>query len=372
MKKLTVLILVSPVLWFAVGGCASEKSSNPLSPSVAGPIPGVSITPPKPLEPRDGVNIAVDQQPITLLLENAETTGVRPLTYTFEVATDTGFTNKVFVREGIAPGDAGRTALRLPDPLGAERTYYWRAHALDGANTGPDSGAAHFNIFTPIVIEKPTPREPVGNVRLASYQPKFKILNAPRSGPVGTISYVLELSDTDTFANKVAIWTFLEQPGETRFEAPHDLVPDKQYFWHVRAYDERATGPWSDTQVFRTADPPDPGPGPRLPGQPCGPPYPNQPFGVVECRRSQHSAHMDRSETVVFLREVARDLNAAGMSGGPFGILRKTSGNNCEGYSCDIICASWNIWDVLSDWDGAQAPMWGSKNGAPASTCEIQ
>ena len=206
MKKLGILSVVS-LLFVTVGGCVgAEKSSNPLSPSVAGPIPGVNITPPTPLEPRDGVNIAVDQQPLTLLLENAGTNGQRPLSYVFDVATDTGFTNKVFTREGIAPGDGGRTALRLPDPLASGRTYYWRAQALDGANTGPHSPAAHFRIFTPIVIEKPTPESPVDNVRIDSLQPEFKIGNAPRSGPVGGIRYVLELSDTDSFANKIAIW----------------------------------------------------------------------------------------------------------------------------------------------------------------------
>ncbi len=151
MKKLSTLSVVSALL---VASCVgAEKSSNPLSPSVAGPIPGVNITPPSPVEPRDGVKIAVDQQPVTLLLANAATNGERPLSYVFEVATDTGFTNKVFTREGVKPGE-GRTALRLPDPLASGRTYYWRAQAVDGANSSPVSALAFFTIFTPIVIEQ--------------------------------------------------------------------------------------------------------------------------------------------------------------------------------------------------------------------------
>ncbi len=81
---------------------------------------------------------------------------------------------------------------------------------------------------------------------------------------------------------------------------------------------------------------------------------------------------MDRTETVVFLREVARDLNAAGFSGGPMGILRKTSGNNCDGYSCDIVCNPRREgWDVLGDWDGAQAAAWIGPKDVP-DACEIQ
>jgi hypothetical protein len=374
MKKLSILSVVSALL---VASCVgAEKSSNPLSPSVAGPIPGVNITPPSPVEPRDGIKIAVDQQPVTLLLENAATNGERPLSYVFEVATDTGFTNKVFMREGVTPGE-GRTALRLPDPLASGRTYYWRAQAVDGANSSPVSALAFFTIFTPIVIDKPRLEFPVNNVRLDDFQPEFRISNAPRSGPVGAINYVLELSDSDSFVNKVAIWTFREEPGRTTFNSPHPLVGDKQFFWHVHAYDTNtnASGPWSDAQVFRTAVPvviPSPG-GAGGPGTPCGPPYPNQPFGIVQCRRSQYG-HMSDAEIVSFLSGVAKDLNAAGISGGPFGILTKTSGHNCGGYSCDFICNTRGEgWDVLIDAEGAQTPIWGTPKGYPSDrTCKIQ
>src|SRR5438128_1975135 len=101
-------------LAIAAAACDAAKSSNPLSPTVSGPIPGVDISAPKTLEPTN-IKIPVDQQPLTLLAENAGSTGVRPLSYVFEVAADVGFSNMVFVRDGVAPGDGGRTSLRLPD-----------------------------------------------------------------------------------------------------------------------------------------------------------------------------------------------------------------------------------------------------------------
>ena len=377
MKKLNLLFVVWALLIVSCVG--AEKSSNPLSPTVAGPIPGVNIGPPTPIEPRDGVKISVEQQPVTLLLQNADTNGERPLSYVFDVATDAGFTNRVFTRQGVTPGDGGRTALRLPDPLASGRTYYWRAQALDGANTGPVSPTAFFTVFTPIVIEKPRPESPINNVRLDNFQPEFTISNAPRSGPVGPVRYVLEVADTDSFANKIAIWTFDEQSGQTRFEAPHSLVGDTQFFWRVQAFEtsSHATGPWSDTQVFRTkvSDTiPDGGGG--SPGTPCGPPYPNQPFGIVQCRRSQYG-HMSSGEIVSFLRGVATDLNAAGIDGGPFGILRKSGGHKCSSngvdfYSCDLICSSGNLWDVLLDSEGSQIPTWGDTHNAPGQVREIQ
>src|SRR4051812_34570530 len=181
--------------------CETSKSSNPLSPAVAGPIPGVQISAPKILEPVVGAKIAVDAQPLSLMIENASSNGVRPLSYVFEVATDTGFTNKVFVREGVAPGEGGRTALRLPDPLQTGRSYFWRAHAEDGANTGPFSPSANFNVFTPIVIQEPVLVQPAQNSTVTSLRPDFIVNNAAHSGPVGALAYTLEVADSFAFSN---------------------------------------------------------------------------------------------------------------------------------------------------------------------------
>lgn len=47
MKSRNLLLLTALATAIAAGGCEQKKSSNPLSPSVAGPIPGVAITAPK-------------------------------------------------------------------------------------------------------------------------------------------------------------------------------------------------------------------------------------------------------------------------------------------------------------------------------------
>jgi hypothetical protein len=237
-------------------GCAADKSSNPLTSTVAGPIPGVNISPPNVLSPQS-VRILVDNQPVTLVVENAATNGVRPLSYVFEVAADTGFTNVVFRREDVAPGDGGRTTMSLPDRLAPERTYYWRARAQDGANTGPFSPPAHFDVATPVVLGAPGPRSPVDNNVVDSLRPTFVFANAPRTGPAGAISYLIEISDSDVFIVK-AMATVDEQSNETSFPAPQDGSYNKQYFWHVRAQEATTVGPWSAIQVFRTPAPPPP------------------------------------------------------------------------------------------------------------------
>ncbi len=243
--------------------CEASKSSNPLSPSVAGPIPGVDISAPKILEPASGTKIADDKQPVTLLVENASSTGVRPLTLLVEIAIDAAFNTRVFSREGLAPGDGGRTSVRLPDPLASGRTYFWRARAQDGANIGPYSAAADFNVYTPIVIEAPGPISPAPNSTVVGLRPKFVVANAPHSGPVGPISYVIEVASSDAFTNKIASWTVTEQTSQTTFDLPTDLAYSKVYRLHVRAYDPPTTGPWSVARAFQTSDaslpPPPPG-----------------------------------------------------------------------------------------------------------------
>jgi hypothetical protein len=232
-------------------GCATEKSSNPLSPSVAGPIPGVAITAPTPVQPSNGTQVAVDQQPLTLMVSNASTSGVRPLSYVFEVATDVNFANKVFLRDSIVPGD-GKTVLKLPDPLTAGRGYYWHARAEDGANTGPFSLPVSFNVFVPVVIQAPGLVAPINNATTDSIRPRFTMNNAARTGPAGAISYVIEVADSDTFGNKLGVWTSAEQANQTTIASTVDLPYSKQLFWHARAYDPGTLGPWSAPQAFQT------------------------------------------------------------------------------------------------------------------------
>jgi hydrogenase expression/formation protein HypD len=69
----------------------------------------------------------------------------------------------------------------------------------------------------------------------------------------------------------------------------------------------------------------------------------------------------------------ASDLNKLG--GGPYGILRKTAGASCNGFSCDIICSgngnSQKQWDVLGDSDGAQTPAWNGPHTAPGIRIDL-
>ncbi|HEX7140337.1 MAG TPA: hypothetical protein VF219_20975 [Vicinamibacterales bacterium] len=256
-----------------VSGCEVTKSSNPLSPTVQGPIPGVNITAPQPVQPSGGQKIPVDQQPITLTVQNATTNGVRPLSYVFQIATDANFATIVFTKDKVAPGANGQTTLKLPDSLATDKTYYWRALAQDGANTGTYTAASSFAIYTPIVINAPALVAPAANATVDGIRPKFTFTNVTRSGPIGALTYLIEVFTDAQLTNRIAGWNVPEQPSQITAQIPVDLKYQSVYYWHVIAYVPNvAVGPWSPTYGFTTpAEPVAPPPPSGGPAGPVGP-----------------------------------------------------------------------------------------------------
>jgi hypothetical protein len=252
------LLLATAAVGLIAAGCKSSKSSNPLSPSVAGPIAGVDITTPTLVAPSTGTQIIATAQPVTLVIQNAASSGVRPLTYLFEVAVDAGFTNMVVSREGIQPGGNGQTSFRLPDALASDRTYYWRSRAQDGANTGSYSGGSNFSIYTPVVLQAPQLGAPNNDTVISDRNPTLSLSNAARSGPVVSIIYQFQVSANEGFSQVVDDMQQAEQVGSTRKTVGVTLEYGTRYFWRARAYEtsRNVTGPWSATAVFRTLDAP--------------------------------------------------------------------------------------------------------------------
>jgi hypothetical protein len=232
------------------GGCERIKSASPLSPSLAGPLPGVTIQAPAPVEPSMAAQIAIDQQPILLTVANATTNSVRPLTYIFEVSTDASFLIKVFSQTGVQPGANGRTSMRMPDALGAERTYYWRAMADDGANASQYSATANFRVYTPVVIQPPTLRDPIDGVTLATRRPTLIVGNAQRTGPAGAVQYLFEVATDSAMANRLVSVIVDEAAGQTSYAITQDLASATRYFWRSRALDPGHQSEYTAIQSF--------------------------------------------------------------------------------------------------------------------------
>jgi hypothetical protein len=253
--------LACGLLVLGLTGCEAAKSSNPTAPTVAGPIPGVTITAPALLEPAQGFKFKESEQPIRLVVQNATSSGVRPLTYTFEVSADSGFGTKVFSRAGVAPGD-GKTSVQI-DRLDIGRAYYWRAWAEDGANTGT-MATAGFEIYPKPAVTPPSALSPVNNEVVGSTTPSLKVQNASFVGPVGGLAYEFQVATDQAFSRLAAAGIINEGSGDTSFNSS-PLTAATTHYWRVRASDGENSSGWSATQVFRTPAAPKPGPGPTTP-----------------------------------------------------------------------------------------------------------
>lgn len=371
-RPVSAAVLCAALL-MTLAGCETTKSETPLSPSIAGPIAGVEITAPRLLQPAQGTKLKESQQPITLLVENSSSNGVRPVAYSFEVAADTSFETKMYARSGVLPGADGRTSVTV-DRLESGRGYYWRVRAEDGANSSGYS-TSNFELLPKPQLDPPPPQAPIDSAQTASRRPELVVGASSRNAAIGSVTYEFQLALDPAFAAIVATSARSEAGGTTSFTPDADLSPNTTYYWRVRATDGEFTSGWSNTQSFRTPAGSAPGPGPAPnPGAPCNS---SSAQAIVECERNKFG-HMDAGQIVIFLRAVADSLNRNGIPGGRFGLLVKESGNNCGGYSCDILCAGngggQRQWDVLSDSDGAQGAVWSE---LPAShivvrTCEIR
>jgi hypothetical protein len=291
----------------ALGGCEASKSSNPTAPTVAGPIPGVNITAPALLEPAQGFKFKENEQPIRLVVQNATSNGVRALTYTFEVAADSGFGTKVFSRSGVAPGD-GKTSVQV-DRLEIGRAYYWRAWAQDGANTGT-MAAAGFEIYPKAAVNPPVPFTPVNNEVIASTAPALKAHNASWVGPVGGLAYEFQIATDQAFTRLVAAGIVGEGAGDTNFNSS-PLTAATTHYWRVRASDGETSSSWSITQLFRTAAPPAPAPTPTPPpgggGGSCALPTGPQIIACISAKYASRRAPVgslgQRQDNMMFLRD---------------------------------------------------------------------
>lgn len=261
-----------------LAGCETSKSRNPLSPTVAGPIAGVAITTPRPLEPGNGLKITHGQA-VTLLFESAATTGERTVYMQVEIASDATFQNKVHVADKIAPGEGGRTSYQVPIALQAGGTrYYWRARGLDGANTGEYSAVATFEMIDPVVIDAPTLASPVNGTVVDTLTPEFTVVNGRATGPVaGPVQYRFEIALDAGFTRMLAILAVARSTGSTTSIRITPIEYATTYFWRVSATDGVITSPYSAGGSFRTgaAPPPPPPPVAPTPTTPTTPAPPN-------------------------------------------------------------------------------------------------
>ena len=218
------------------------------------PSGSTSVTAPKPIVPSPNSTVAFAQQPLTLSITNALVTETGGTTYTFEVATDSGFANKVQTKADIAEGASGQTSVKL-DQLAGPADYYWHARASAGGTVGVFGQTYKFTMGPAISIAAPALASPVSNAQTGS-TPVFTVTNSQRTGPVGQLAYRFEASTTNAFSALVLDRTVAEgSGGRTTLTAPTELPAETTLFWRVTAIDSAngISSPVSSTATFVTA-----------------------------------------------------------------------------------------------------------------------
>ena len=253
-------ILLATALFAPLVGCEAQKSDNPLSPAIAGPIAGVEISTPRVLEPGEGLKLKESQQPITLLVENSSSNGVRPVAYTFEVSSTQNFEQKLYARSGVTSGPDGRTRVTV-DRLDSGRRYFWRVKADDGANASGYSTAT-FEVLPKPQLNPPVQRSPIENAQVATRRPELLVSTAERNAAVGTLVYEFQISNDVPFSGIVSAGERPETGSVISYTPDNDLAASATYYWRARATDRETTSAWSNPQPFRTSAAPAPGPAP--------------------------------------------------------------------------------------------------------------
>jgi hypothetical protein len=309
--RVPVVALVAGML--AAAGCDRVKSATPLSPTLAGPIKGVEISVPSPVQPAPGQQIKDAEQPLTLVFANAQSNSVRPFKLQLQIAVDEGFSTVVYSQNGIAPAaDGAQNRVVLPSKLQAGRVYFWRTRADDGANASEWSAPVIFEILQPVVLGVPEPLSPVANVRVLTATPQLRVRNGVSTGPHGALSYHFQASTSSAFTGLIGDGFVPEGAGETVVTVPKSPGTDMVVYWRVRITDGENIGPWSRTESYRTPltnTPPPGGGGGGVPGSPktCAS---NNGAAIVACieatyptYRAAGVSHSQREANMAFLRD---------------------------------------------------------------------
>jgi hypothetical protein len=230
------------VLALAVVLSAGACSKSPMAPATPPAVPGL-------MAPTNGAQIPAQGQPVTLVALNASGSAAGT-TYTFEVASDIGFTTKVQTKDGVSAGITGQTSTQL-DPLPAQKDYYWRARAQAPGATGTFSDPFKFTIGGVITLGAPLPIGPITNAETTS-RPALRVSNVSRTGPAGAISYRFEIARDSGFTSLVVLGTNSEGLNETGFIPTTDLPTRTRLFWRAFAIDaaNAVTSPSSPVQSF--------------------------------------------------------------------------------------------------------------------------
>lgn len=234
----------------------------------------------------------------------------------------------------------------------AAATAFTLACGSDGgpASPTPTAGPATDAVAdgSTLKVTPPSAISPGGGEVVTDLDPDLVINNAaPKFVERLALAYVFEVLNSTGQVVYRSDPVPQDDDGQTEHEIDTDLADDEVHTWRAYAVHQGHRGPMSAPESFRTFN--------RF-GTVCR----GTELQIVACRKAQYG-HIPHDKLPEFLERVAHDLNVNGHEWRPYGRLVKTEGNNCGGFSCDIICSDrggQRQWDVLIDEDSLQGPVW--------------
>lgn len=226
-KPGSLLVAVSVFTSFVLA-CTTQNPNRPT----------MSFGAPQASQPANGITYNFNQQPITLVITNVVRTGSETVTYSVEVARDSGFSNKVFSRDGIVENASGTTSVTL-DPLTGNSNYYWRWKAVVEGIAGEPSSSQSFFLKPNIVLNAPALVAPASGSSINLVRPTFTITNSTFQGEPGGITYEFQVSASSSFSPLLLSQDVAQQGGQgaqTSFTPSVDM-PVGTFFWRARARD---------------------------------------------------------------------------------------------------------------------------------------
>lgn len=214
---------LTPLLAIAVA------CSSPVEPG--GPV---TVTSAVGLAPTNGTFFAHATQPVTLKIANGTTTGATgSISYTFEVASDSGFASIRASRD--VSETAGETSITLETmPPG---NYYWHVRTNSDGTKGEFSSPMTFTIGPIVLVGTPAPSFPADGATLVVLRPALTVPNVNHTLSTGQFLYQFDVARDSAFTNVIESRTLPEGKGQTLFIPALSLPALTTVFWRVQVTD---------------------------------------------------------------------------------------------------------------------------------------
>ena len=220
--------------WLA--GSDPQAFGGPSAPSAFAPVGGAEVTSATP----------------TLEWNNAIDPNGDPLTYTFEVYSDSALTGFVGGLAGVPEGTGGTTTGAPTTPLSENTSYWWRVLANDGTIDSSWSVAEAF--FVNVVNEAPgmpVAASPVGGAIVTALEATLQ-WSEVTDPDLDAVDYEVEVYEDSALTTLVWSTAAVVGPGTGQAEVvTATLVENGAYFWRARGVDEHGlAGDWSAVDSF--------------------------------------------------------------------------------------------------------------------------